>query len=345
MIEVTIPSKNSQVHSRVHQASEQQISEAIKGALAAREKWEKLTFEHKSSVFLRYAELLSGKYRHRIMAATMIGQSKTMWQAEIDSAAENIDFLRFNSYYASQLHANQPWTHSNGVWNRMEYRPLEGFVAAIVPFNFTAIASNLCCTPMQMGNVVLMKPSPTSILSNYVIYDILREAGLPDGVLQFLPCPPKTFTKVFQDPHFAGLHFTGSTAVFRSLWENIGKNLETYKCYPRIVGETGGKNFHLVHESANLDNAVNHTLRSAFEYSGQKCSACSRLYVPQSMWPEFKAKFVAGMKTMKVGPPDSPDSFLSSVIDEKAFNKITGYIEHAKKDADLVEIIGGTCII
>ena len=265
-----------------------------------------------------------------------------MWQAEIDSACETIDFLRFNATYASELYKKQPTHHSENVWNKVQYRPLEGFVVAISPFNFTAIGSNLVCTPAQMGNGVLWKPSSTCALSNYYIMKVLKEAGLPDGVIQFLPSEPLTFGNLtINSPDLSALSFTGSTQTFKKLWKQVGNNIDNYKTYPRIIGETGGKNYHLMHPSADLNNFVFNTIRGSFEYSGQKCSATSRAYVPKSKWEQVKSLLISETKKLKVGQCDDPKSFLSSVIDEISFNKISGFIDRAKKDKGCEILAGG----
>lgn len=341
--EVQQPANHSHTLFKTHLADEKMIQEAIEGSLEARLKWEATPFHHKATVFLKAADLLSTKYRDAANAATMMAQSKTMWQAEIDAAAETIDFWRFNAMYAAKLLGTQQEHHTQHTWNRLEYRGLEGFVAAISPFNFTAIGANLCAAPAQMGNVVLWKPSSEAVLSNYVMFQVMREAGLPDGVIQFLPCDHNAFNKaVFSSPHLAGLHFTGSTGTFNKLWKQIGDNLDTYRAYPRIVGETGGKNFHLLHSSGNVPNFVYHTIRGAFEYSGQKCSATSRAYIPRSLWPEVKQLLVQEMCKIKVGQPNDPTSFLSSVIDRRAYDKITGFIERARANKDNEILVGGT---
>jgi 1-pyrroline-5-carboxylate dehydrogenase len=278
------------------------------------------------------------------MAATMLGQGKNAWQAEIDSAAELVDFLRFNVQYAEELYAQQPVHNSPGVWNRVEYRPLEGFVYAVTPFNFTAIAGNLPGAPALMGNVVVWKPSDSAIASNWLLYNILLEAGLPKNVIQFVPGNPEEVTKVvLAHKQLAALHYTGSTAVFRKLYGSIATGVAEgrYQGYPRIVGETGGKNFHLVHESANIENAVVQTVRGAFEYQGQKCSAASRAYVPKSMWPQFKDRLVSETEGLSVGPPTDLKNFIGPVIHAGSFKKLSGVIDTAKEDKELELLVGG----
>jgi 1-pyrroline-5-carboxylate dehydrogenase len=295
-------------------------------------------------VFLKAADLVSGKYRYEIMAATMVGQGKNAWQAEIDSAAELCDFLRFNVKYAEDTYAHQPTHNSPGVWNRVEYRPLEGFVYAVSPFNFTAIGGNLPAAPALMGNVVVWKPSPSAIASNWLLYKILIEAGLPPNVIQWVPGDAEQVTKeVLAHREFAALHYTGSTQVFRSLYGQIANGIVdgTYQSYPRIVGETGGKNFHLVHPNVDVSNAAIQTVRGAFEYQGQKCSACSRLYVPKSVWPEFKEKMVSEIEALKIGEPSDFSNFIGPVIHEASFKKLSGVIDEAKNDKELELLVGG----
>ncbi|KAH9903935.1 delta-1-pyrroline-5-carboxylate dehydrogenase 1 [Xylariomycetidae sp. FL2044] len=325
-------------------ASPSDVSNAIDAALAAKPAWESLPFADRAAVFLKAADLISTKYRYEIMAATMIGQGKNAWQAEIDAAAELCDFLRFNVQYAEELYAQQPAHHAPGVWNRIEYRPLEGFVYAVSPFNFTAIGGNLPGAPALLGNVVVWKPSDSAIASNWLLYNILLEAGLPKNVIQFVPGDPVEVTKVvLSHKKFAALHYTGSTAVFRNLYGQIGQGVAEgrYEGYPRIVGETGGKNFHLVHPSADINNAVVQTVRGAFEYQGQKCSATSRLYVPKSIWPEFKEKLIEQTSALKVGEPSDPQNFIGPVIHKPSFDKLSRVIDEAKTDSELELIVGG----
>jgi len=327
------------------QASPQHVRTAIDSALAAKADWESLPFVDRAAIFLKAADLISTKYRYDIMAATMLGQGKNAWQAEIDAAAELCDFLRFNVQYAEELYAQQPVHNSPGVWNRVEYRPLEGFVYAVSPFNFTAIAGNLPGLPALLGNVVVWKPSDSAIASNWLLYNILLEAGLPRDVVQFVPGNPEEVTKeVLAHKKFAALHYTGSTAVFRKLYGQIGAGVAEgrYQSYPRIVGETGGKNFHLIHSSADLDNAAIQTVRGAFEYQGQKCSATSRVYLPASVWPQFKARMVEETEKLAVGNPWDHKNFIGPVIHEASFKKLSGVIDEAKNDKDLELLTGGT---
>ncbi|KAL2017540.1 hypothetical protein VTK56DRAFT_1974 [Thermocarpiscus australiensis] len=351
--EIKTSSTGKQVNPADHQttvatyslASPQDVRNAIDAALAAKADWESLPFVDRAAIFLKAADLISTKYRYDIMAATMLGQGKNAWQAEIDAAAELCDFFRFNVQYAEELYAQQPVHNSPGVWNRVEYRPLEGFVYAVSPFNFTAIGGNLPGLPALLGNVVVWKPSDFAIASNWLLLNILFEAGLPRNVIQFVPGHPEEVTKeVLAHKKFAALHYTGSTAVFRKLYGKIGEGVAEgrYQSYPRIVGETGGKNFHLIHSSADLENAVVQTVRGAFEYQGQKCSATSRLYVPASVWPQFKTRLVEETKKLKIGDPWDHGNFMGPVIHEASFKKLAGVIDAAKNDGDLELLTGGT---
>lgn len=326
-------------------ASTKDVSQAIEAALAAKPSWEAMAFHDRASIFLKAADLIAGKYRYGIMAATMLGQGKNAWQAEIDAAAELCDFLRFNVQYAQDLYAQQPVHNAAGVWNRLEYRPLEGFVYAISPFNFTAIGGNLPCAPALMGNVVLWKPSPSAIASNSFIYNILLEAGLPPNVIQFVPGDAQDVTSVaLAHRDFSSLHYTGSTAVFRSLYAIIANNVSTgkYRGYPRIVGETGGKNFHLIHPSADRHNVVINTIRGAFEYQGQKCSATSRAYMPSSLWPAIKADLIEETSNLKIGPPTDFENFIGPVIHRASFDKLRSVIDAARSDPELELLVGGS---
>ncbi|KAK2004138.1 1-pyrroline-5-carboxylate dehydrogenase [Colletotrichum falcatum] len=339
------PADHSTTVAMYHQASPSDVTKAIGSALKAKPAWESTPFADRAAVFLKAADLISTKYRYDIMAATMIGQGKNAWQAEIDAAAELADFLRFNVKYAEELYAQQPAHHSPGVWNRVEYRALEGFVYAVSPFNFTAIAGNLPGAPALLGNVVVWKPSDYAIASNWLVYNILIEAGLPRKVIQFVPGNPEEVTKaVLEHRKLAALHYTGSTAIFRKLYGAIGEGVATghYQSYPRIVGETGGKNFHLIHPSADVDNAVKQTIRGAFEFQGQKCSATSRAYVPMSLWPQFKEGLCAETAKIKIGNPVDHSNFMGPVIHEGSFKKLSGVIDAAKKDNELELIAGGT---
>ncbi|KOS20437.1 Delta-1-pyrroline-5-carboxylate dehydrogenase [Escovopsis weberi] len=339
------PANHANTVATYHTATPADVRNAIDSALAAKPAWESLPFADRAAVFLKAADLISNKYRYDIMAATMLGQGKNAWQAEIDAAAELADFFRFNVYYAQELYRQQPEHHSPGVWNRLEYRPLEGFVYAVSPFNFTAIAGNLPGAPALMGNVVVWKPSDYAIASNWLVYQILLEAGLPRDVIQFVPGDPVEITQtVLEHPEFAALHYTGSTAVFRKLYGAIGAGVAEgrYRCYPRVVGETGGKNFHLIHPSADVDNAVVQTVRGAFEFQGQKCSATSRLYVPRSLWPEFREKLVRETAKLTVGEPTDFAHFVGPVIHRASFDKLAGVIDAARADERVRLVAGGT---
>ncbi|MDF0720728.1 L-glutamate gamma-semialdehyde dehydrogenase [Kaistella sp. PBT33-4] len=321
----------------------QHVDQAIKSALAARQQWNDLGWEQRAAIFLKAADLIAGPYRDRLNAATMIGQSKNVHQAEIDAACEFIDFLRFNVEFMTEMYAEQPVSDS-GIWNRAEYRPLEGFCFAVTPFNFTAISGNLPTCMAMLGNVVVWKPSDKQVLSAKIIMDILHEAGLPAGVINMIFTPGKeTAEKVLAHRDFAGLHFTGSTSVFQSMWKQIGNNIENYRTYPRIVGETGGKDFIMVHPSANVQEVATAMVRGAFEYQGQKCSAASRAYIPKSLWNEVKEVVGAQLKTVKMGSPEDPSNFVNAVIDKNSFEKCKGYIERAEQAADAEVIFGGKC--
>ena len=321
----------------------QHVEDAINTALAAKEKWNNLGWEQRAAIFLKAADLVAGPYRDRLNAATMIGQSKNVHQAEIDAACEFIDFLRYNVEFMTEIYSEQPVSDA-GVWNRSEYRPLEGFCFAVTPFNFTAIAGNLPTCMAMMGNVVVWKPSDKQVLSAKVIMDILTEAGLPAGVINMIFTDGKeTAEKVLAHPDFAGLHFTGSTTVFQDMWKKIGNNIHQYKTYPRIVGETGGKDFVMVHPSANVEAVATGLVRGAFEYQGQKCSAASRAYVPKSLWNDVKAVMESQLKTIKMGSPEDPSNFINAVIDKNSFEKCKGYIERAEKSAEANIIFGGKC--
>lgn len=325
-------------------ASAEHVSAAIEAALAAKPAWESTPFADRAAIFLKAADLISTKYRYEIMAATMLGQGKNAWQAEIDAAAELADFFRFNVKYAEELYAQQPEHHSPGVWNRLEYRALEGFVYAVTPFNFTAISGSLSGAPALMGNVVLWKPSASAIASSYLVHKILVEAGLPKDIIQFVPGNPEEVSKVALAHHqLAALHFTGSTAVFRKLYGTIASGVAEgkYLGYPRIVGETGGKDFHLVHPSADVRNAAIQTIRGAFEYQGQKCSATSRAYIPRSLWPAIKSILVAETAALQIGDPTEPKTFVGPVIHAGSFQKLRAVIDSAKTDKDLELVVGG----
>ncbi|MBD2699922.1 L-glutamate gamma-semialdehyde dehydrogenase [Spirosoma sp. BT702] len=324
-----------------YEGEAEHVKAAIEAALSAKENWANLPWENRASIFLKAADLIAGPYRARINAATMLGQSKNAYQAEIDSACELIDFLRFNVLYADEIYRQQP-NSSPGVWNRLEYRPLEGFVFALTPFNFTAIAGNLPTSAALMGNTVVWKPAYTQVLSAKVIMDVLQEAGLPDGVINLIYVDgPVAGDVIFNNPDFAGIHFTGSTGVFQQIWGTIGANIHKYKSYPRIVGETGGKDFVLVHESAEVDEVAVGLVRGAFEFQGQKCSAASRAYVPSNLWPAVEAKIKQFLDELKMGGTEDFTNFINAVIDERAFKKIAAYIEEAKNSNEVKIIAGG----
>ncbi|KIM77671.1 hypothetical protein PILCRDRAFT_825106 [Piloderma croceum F 1598] len=338
-----IPSDHARNLCTYHEADQATVALAIDGALAAKAAWESMPWNDRAAIFLKAADLVSGKYRYKLIAATMLGQGKNAWQAEIDAAAELSDFLRFGVKYVEELYAQQPPRNAAGAWNRVEYRGLEGFVLAVSPFNFTAIGGNLPGAPAIVGNVVVWKPSPAATYSNYIVHQIFTEAGVPPGVIQFVPGPPpEVVAQAIAHPAFAALHFTGSTHVFKQLWKDIAANMDKYKGYPRIVGETGGKNFHVVHASAEVRNAVLQSIRGAFEYQGQKCSALSRLYVSSSVWKGgFKDQLLEEIAKIQVGAPQDFGNFMGPVIGRPAYDKIIGYIAKAKESGGEI-LIGGT---
>ncbi|MFN2457975.1 MAG: L-glutamate gamma-semialdehyde dehydrogenase [Chitinophagaceae bacterium] len=324
-----------------HAGGEKHVQQAIEAALAAKEMWSNMTWESRANIFLRAADLIATKYRYYMNGTTMLGQSKNVYQAEIDAVCELIDFLRFNVHFLSEIYKQQPIS-APGMHNRMEWRPLEGFVLAVTPFNFTAIGGNLPTSAAMCGNVVVWKPANTQIYSAQMFMRILKEAGLPDGVINLIYVDGPTIGKVcFNHPEFAGVHFTGSTGVFNNMWETIGKNMGMYRSYPRIVGETGGKDFVIAHKSANPDVVVAALLRGAFEFQGQKCSAASRAYIPSNIAEEIKKKLIAGVKSFKMGTTENFGNFINAVIDEKSFDKIKGYIDNAKKNPKAEIWVGG----
>ena len=324
-----------------HVANKEHIKTAISTALEARKSWSKLPWEQRAGIFLRAAELIAGPYRAKINASTMIAQSKTVFQAEIDAACEFVDFLRFNVQFMTDIYKDQPESTS-AAWNRIEYRPLEGFTYAVSPFNFTSIAGNLPACMALMGNVVVWKPSDSQVYSAKVIMDIFKEAGIPPGVINVVFGDPVMITDtILASPDFSGLHFTGSTHIFKDLWKQIGDNIHNYKTYPRIVGETGGKDFIIAHPSANPEQVATGMLRGAFEFQGQKCSAASRAYIPKSLWSEIKSFLIKEMKTFKIGSPVDFSNFITAVIHEGSFDKLAGFIDQAKKDSDANIIAGG----
>ncbi len=316
------------------------VEQAVNAALEAKEEWASLEWQERASVFRKAAELIAGPYRYDVLATTMIGQSKNVHQAEIEAVCETCDFLRFNTKFMEELYEDQPISMP-GIWNRTEYRPLEGFIFAITPFNFTAIATNLPTAPAMMGNTSIWKPNPNQILSAQLIMRILMEAGLPEGVINLIYTDgPDAGDVIFQHPDFAGLHFTGSTAIFKELWKEVGQNIDKYKTYPRVVGETGGKDFIMAHESADPDAVVTAISRGAFEYQGQKCSAASRAYIPSNLWDHIKEGVLRDMQSFKMGSPEDFSNFINAVIEKKAFDKIKGFIDHAA-ESDKAEIVQG----
>ena len=337
---VAPPHDHNHIVGSYHLADKQHVEEAISTALEARKTWSKLPWEHRAGIFLKAAELIAGPYRAKINAATMMAQSKTLHQAEIDAACELIDFLRFNVQFMTDIYHEQPESTSE-AWNRIEYRPLEGFTYAVTPFNFTAIAANLPACMALMGNVVVWKPSDHQVLSAKVILDVFKEAGVPDGVINVVFGDPQMITDtVLSNPDFSGLHFTGSTFIFKELWKKIGENIHTYKTYPKIVGETGGKDFIVAHKSAHPRQVATGIIRGAFEFQGQKCSAASRAYISKSIWNDTKTILLEDLATITMGSPEDPSNFVTSVIHEASFDKIVNFIEGARKD-NSVEIIAG----
>jgi 1-pyrroline-5-carboxylate dehydrogenase len=338
---MTAPHDHQHIVGTYHTADQSHVEKAIAASLAAKDAWADLAWEQRAAIFLKAAELLAGPYRAKINAATMIAQSKNIFQAEIDAACEFIDFLRFNVEFMSQIYNDQPKSNSD-MWNRLEYRPLEGFIYAVTPFNFTAIAGNLPSSAALMGNTVIWKPSDSQVFSAKVIIDVFKEAGLPDGVINVVFGDAAMISKVvFDSPDFAGIHFTGSTHVFKDIFKTIGNNIDIYKTYPRIVGETGGKDFIVAHPSANVRQVVTGIVRGAFEFQGQKCSAASRAYIPQSLWAEVKSELIKDVKSLKMGSPEDFGNFVTAVIHEGSFDKLASYIDKAKKDADAEIIVGG----
>ncbi len=340
-IRVGCPHDHRHTLAVAHQVGEAEVEQAVAAAREAWREWSEMSWEARAAVVLKAAELLAGPWRDTLNAATMLGQSKTVFQAEIDSASEIVDFYRFNAYYMRRIYEEQPLS-APGIWDYVDYRPLEGFVFAVSPFNFTSIGANLPVSPALMGNVVLWKPASTALLSNYYLMKLLQAAGLPDGVINFVPGRGASVgNPVFASAEFAGLHFTGSTSTFQQMWKTIAESLPRYKSYPRIVGETGGKDFVFAHPSADVDALVTALVRGAFEYQGQKCSAASRAYIPQSLWPRVSSLMKAQLAEVKLGPPTDFRNFLCAVIDEAAFTSITGYIAEAKQDPNYEIVWGG----
>ena len=342
---IIMPHDHQHVLGHFHQASEAHVQQAIDAAEAARPAWAAMPIEERTAVFLRAAALLEERFRHRMNAATMLNQSKTVHQAEIDSACEMIDFFKFNVHYMERIYAEQPQSNP-GVWNRLEYRPLDGFVFAVTPFNFTSIAANLCAAPAMCGNTIVWKPGPTAMAGSEVIMDLFEEAGLPPGVINMIPGDPPTIgNKVMTNRHLGGVHFTGSTATFKLLWRQVGEHLDNYICYPRLVGETGGKDFIVAHKSANPVEVGVAMVRGAFEYQGQKCSAASRAYIPSNLWAQVKDEVSTRMASLKVGDVREFSNFMGAVIDKRAFDKHKQAIDEAKANIGkgVVEVLGGEC--
>ena len=339
---VVMPHLHSHILATFHKAGKEEIGQAVSAAAEAHHEWSTTRWEDRAGVFLRAADLLAGPWRQKLNAATMLGQSKTAFQAEIDSACEIVDFFRFAAHFTERIYGMQPLSE-RGVWNRAEYRALEGFIYAVTPFNFTAIGANLSGTPAMMGNTVVWKPGRTSMLSNYYVLKLLEEAGLPAGVINFVAGDAGLITsELLTHKEFAGVHFTGSTAVFNSFWKTIGGNIGEYRSYPRIVGETGGKDFIVVHPSAEVSPVKTAIIRGAFEYQGQKCSAASRAYVPQSLWKDLEGPLIEETESLTMGDPRDFTNFMNAVIDQKAYDKITRYIDEARKSNEAEVIAGGT---
>ncbi len=342
MGKVVMPHDHQHVLGEYHQAGEKEINMAIDAAMAAKEDWANLRWEERAAIFLKAAELLSGKYRYLMNAVSMLSTSKSAYQAEIDAACELIDFLRFNVYYAQQVYTDQPMHCSKGLWNFVQQRPLEGFVFAVAPFNFTAIAGNLATAPAIMGNTILLKPASSCVYTPYLFMQILKEAGMPDGVINFVPGSGSMVGKICLDhKDLGGIHFTGSTRVFHQMWQTVGENIAKYKSYPRIVGETGGKDFIVAHESANAEQLTTAIIRGAFEFQGQKCSAASRAYIPKTLWAPVREKLETDMATIKMGHPKDFTNFFNAVIDKSAYATITEFIDYANAADDAEIIVGG----
>jgi len=344
-VDTAMPHCHRHVLAKVHQAGPEEVTAAVKAAREAWRDWSSWSLTDRAAVFLKAADLLATRWRAMLNAATMLGQSKTAFQAEIDAACELIDFWRFNIHYAERIHAEQPLSVAgSGMWNALDYRGLEGFVYAITPFNFTAIGGNLSTAPAIMGCTVVWKPAATASYSNYLLFRLLQEAGLPPGVINFVPGPAAIISeRLLADRHLGGIHFTGSTEVFQTLWKQVATNLTSYADYPRLVGETGGKDFILAHASADVEALATGIVRGAFEYQGQKCSAASRAYVPESLWPQLRERLISLLEDVKVGDPADFRNFMGAVIDRKAFDKIKQYIEQAKRDPKVKILFGGEC--
>ena len=340
--QVIMPHRREHILATYHRAGEKEIRYAIEAALDAKRDWEALPWVDRAALALKAAQLISVKYRYILNSATMLGQSKNVYQAEIDSTCELADFLRFNAHYMSRIYQNQPMSTPDTI-NRMEYRPLEGYVLAVTPFNFTAIAGNLCTAPALMGNTVVWKPASTAVLSGYYLMQLFKEAGFPDGVINFIPCSGAAVGRfALGHPQLAGIHFTGSTGVFQEMWRAVGAHIDAYRAYPRLVGETGGKDFVVAHASAQVDALCTGLIRGAFEYQGQKCSAASRAYIPASLWPALRQKMTAALDEITLGDPRNFGHFINALIDQKAFDRVMGYIEAARSSDQAEIIFGGT---
>jgi 1-pyrroline-5-carboxylate dehydrogenase len=343
-MDVVMPHDHQSILATCHLAGETEVNLAIEAAMAAKTVWQSLDWEQRAAIFLKAAQLIAGKYRYQLNAAAMLTTSKNVHQAEIDAACELIDFLRFNVYFAQQIYEEQPLHSPSGIWNYITYRPLEGFVLAVAPFNFTAIAGNLATSPAIMGNTVILKPASTSVYTPYLVMQILKEAGLPDGVINYLPGSGAMIgDHCLASPDLGGIHFTGSTGVFRGIWQTVGNNIGQYRSYPRIVGETGGKDFVFAHPSAPFRQLATAMVQGAFEYQGQKCSAASRAYIPESIWPAVQTELEAMLSRIKIGPPSDFQNFVNAVIDQSAFDKIRSFIDHAREADDAEIILGGKC--
>ncbi|MBL4657377.1 MAG: aldehyde dehydrogenase family protein, partial [Flavobacteriales bacterium] len=341
LVPISPPHDHQRIIGHYHQGDKSHVEQAIKAAMEAKEAWVNLDWEHRASIFLKAADLLAGPYRQAINASTMLGQSKNAFQAEIDAACEFIDFLKFNVSYMTEIYKQQP-ASAPTMWNRVEHRPLEGFVFALTPFNFTSIAGNLPTAPAMMGNTVVWKASKTQIYSAKVLVDLFKEAGVPDGVINLVfVSGPEAGEVIFDHPDFAGFHFTGSTGVFQNIWKTVGNNIHKYKTYPRIVGETGGKDFIVAHKSADAKALATGIVRGAFEYQGQKCSAASRAYVPDNLWEEVKGYVLEDLASIKMGDVEDFGNFVNAVIDEASFDNIASFVEAAKTDSDAEIIAGG----
>jgi len=337
-----IPHDHSKVIGQYHKAGKEEAELAVKAALEAKSTWENMHWQDRAAIFLKAAELAAGPWRAKLNAATMLTQSKTYKQAEIDSACELIDFMRYNAACLHNIYSDQPIS-VDGILNRVEYRPLEGFIFAVSPFNFTSIGSNLIGSPAITGNVVLWKPASNVVYSSYIVFKLLEAAGMPAGVINFIPGDSRDVGTVIQNENLAGIHFTGSTGVFQSMWAQVGNNIAKYRTFPRLVGETGGKNFVIAHPSANIDKLVEGLIDGAFEYQGQKCSAASRAYIAESIWPDVKEKLLAKAARLKIGDIEDPLTFMGAVIDKAAFESIKGYIDYAADSQDAEILFGGKC--